>query len=99
MSAGTPGPPRLRADRRRSGTGNPQVRGYRSEGTGEEAPESLLDDKACIFAAFAHTGAMSDLPVSVARSRLDEIVDDVRAAPLAGCTRITDEQLSNEVNS
>lgn len=27
---------------------------------------------------FAHTGVMLDLPVSVACSRLDEIVDDVR---------------------
>ena len=30
-------------------------------------------------ATFTHTGVMPDLPVSVACSRLDEIVDDVRA--------------------
>ena len=30
-------------------------------------------------ATFTHTGATRDLPVSVARSRLDEIVDDARA--------------------
>ena len=30
-------------------------------------------------ATFTHTGVMPDLPVSVARSRLDEIVDDARA--------------------
>lgn len=30
-------------------------------------------------ATFTHTGVMPDLPVSVARSRFDEIVDDARA--------------------
>ena len=57
----------------------PQVRGYRSEGRGRRRPESLLDDKACKSETFTHTGVMLDLPVTVARSRLDEIVDDVRA--------------------
>ena len=58
---------------------SPQVRGYRSEGRGRRQPESLLDDKACKSETVTHTGAMLDLPVTVARSRLDEIVDDVRA--------------------
>lgn len=52
VPAGTPGPPRLRADRRRSGTGIPQARGYRRG----EPDELLLDDKACIRPRFAYTG-------------------------------------------
>ena len=41
-----PGPVRLLVDRGSSGKEALQVRGYRSEGTGEAEPESLLDDKA-----------------------------------------------------
>ena len=57
----------------------PQVRGYRSEGKKEEVDRVASWRQAVKTVTFTHTGATRDLPVSVARSRLDEIVDGVRA--------------------
>lgn len=71
MSAGTLGPPRLRADRR-SGTGIPQVRGYR-RGRGLDR---VLSAGLAVEQHDVHRRAlrrllrlMTDMSVSAARSR------------------------------